>query len=169
MRPGSTTSAGPPTSGQTAARNLKSIVLRCTEKGENIQHAIAAWQNTSRQDGSSPAQLFFGRRQRLGLPLLPCRLEENHLHNTDAKNKEATRLHDKANTQATEPLDLRPGERVRIQHHQTKEWYKQATIIESRHSGRAYELVDDNGKTYFTGRRFLRPSPCEVGLPIIVH
>ena len=142
---------------EAAVKNLKSIVLRCTEKGENIQHAIAAWQNTSRQDGSSPAQLFFGRRQRLGLPLLPQHLEENHLQCTDAKNKEATRLHDKANTQATELPDLRPQERVWIQHHQTKDWYKQAAIIESRHNGRAYELVDDDGKTYYRGRRFLRP------------
>ena len=64
---------------EAAVKNLKGIVLRCTEKGENIQHAIAAWRNTSRQDGSSRAQLFFGRRQRLGLPLLSCHLEENHL------------------------------------------------------------------------------------------
>ena len=77
-------------------KNLKGIVLRCTEKGENIQHAIAAWRNTSRQDGSSPAQLFFGRRQRVGLPLLQQHLEENHLPNADAKNKEAMCLHDKA-------------------------------------------------------------------------
>ena len=67
---------------EAAVKNLKSIVLRCTEKGENIQHAIAVWRNTSRQDGSSPAQLFFGRRQRLGLPLLPQHLEENHLQCT---------------------------------------------------------------------------------------
>ena len=27
----------------------------------------------------------------------------------------------------------------------------------SRHSGRAYKLVDDDGKTYYRGRHFLRP------------
>ena len=32
---------------EAAVKNLKSIVTRCTEKGENIQHAIAAWRNTS--------------------------------------------------------------------------------------------------------------------------
>ena len=95
-------------------------------------------------------QLCIGRRQRLGLPLLPCHLEESHLQQTDAKNKETTRLHDKTNAHAKELLDLGPGERVWIQHHQTKEWYKQATVVESRHSGRAYELVDDDGKTYYT-------------------
>ena len=77
------------------------------------------------------------------MPLLPCHLEESHLQPQDAKNKELTRLHDKADANAKEILDLRPGERVWIQHHQTKEWYKQATIGEGRHSGRAYKLVDD--------------------------
>ena len=72
------------------------------------------------------------------------------------QRKEVTRLHNKANTHSTDLLDLRPGERVWIQHHQTKEWYNQAIIVESRHSGRANELVDDNGKTYYRGRRFLR-------------
>ena len=90
------------------------------------------------------------------LPLLPCHLEQSHLRG-DEKNKEVTRLRKKANTHSRELIDLRTGERVWIQHHQTKEWYKQETVIESRHSGRAYELVDDGGKTYYRGRRFLRP------------
>ena len=44
-----------------------------------------------------------------------------------------------------------------IQHHQTKDCHNQATIIESRHDGRAYEVEDVEGKTYYRGRRFLRP------------
>ena len=63
----------------------------------------------------------------------------------------------KADAQATNLPDLRPNDRVWIQHHQTKEWYKQATVLESRHNGRAYKLLDDEGKTYYRGRRFLRP------------
>ena len=34
---------------------------------------------------------------------------------------------------------------------------KQATVLESRHNGRAYELLDDEGKIYYRGRCFLRP------------
>ena len=60
---------------EAVVKSLKGIVLRCTERGENIHQAIAAWRNTCRQDGTSPAQLFFGRRQRLGLPLLTQHLE----------------------------------------------------------------------------------------------
>ena len=96
-----------------------------------IHHAIAAWRNTSHQDESSPAQLFFGRRQRIGLPLLDQHLEASHLKNADEKNKEATRTHNKADAQATDLPDLRPNDRVWIQHHQTKELYKQATVLES--------------------------------------
>ena len=101
--------------------------------------------------------LFFGRRQRLGLSLLPCHLEESHTRD-ESKNKEVTRVHAKAKEHSRELIDLRPGERVWIQHHQTKDWYKQATIIQSRHNDRVYELVDDDGKTYYRGRRFLRPA-----------
>ena len=82
-------------------------------------------------------------------------LEASHLRNTDEKNKEATRTHSKADAQGTDLPDLRPNDRVWIQHHQTKEWYKQATIVKSRHTGRAYELVNDDGKTYYRGRQFL--------------
>ena len=68
-----------------------------------------------------------------------------------------TRLHNKTDASATELIDLRPKDRVWIQHHKTKELYKQAMIVESRHNGRAYELIDNDGKTYYRGRRFLRP------------
>ena len=34
---------------------------------------------TGWQDGTSPAQLFFGRRQRLGLPLLPEMLGQSNI------------------------------------------------------------------------------------------
>ena len=93
---------------EAAVKNLKGIVIRCTEKGENIHQAIAAWRNTARQDGSSPAQLFFGRRQRLGLPLLPQHLEIAHSRDPEGRNKEATRTHDRADQEATDLVDLRP-------------------------------------------------------------
>ena len=81
--------------------------------------------------------------------LLEQHLEASHLQNTDEKNKEATRTHIKADAHATDLPDLRPEDRVWIQYHQTKEWYKQATVVQSRHNGRAYELIDDEGKTYY--------------------
>ena len=48
------------------------------------------------------------------------------------------------------------GDKVWMQHHTTKKWYKTAVIIEIRHSGRAYLVKDDLGQSYVRGRRFLR-------------
>ena len=60
---------------EAAVKNMKSLVLRCKEKDENLSHALAAWRNMIRQDSTSPAQLFFGRRQHLGLAMLPEMLD----------------------------------------------------------------------------------------------
>ena len=46
---------------ESAVKNLKSIILRWEDTGEDIKSAIAAWRNMVRGDGSSPSQMFFGR------------------------------------------------------------------------------------------------------------
>ena len=43
-----------------------------------------------------------------------------------------------------------------LQHHDTKEWYTQATIISPR-AGGSYVIKTDSGKEYIRGRRFVRP------------
>ena len=53
---------------EAAVKNIKAIITRCNEKGENIKLAIAAWRNMARTDSVSPSQLFYGRRQRQLLP-----------------------------------------------------------------------------------------------------
>ena len=55
---------------ESAVKNLKSIILRCEDTGEELKPAIAAWRNMVRADGSSPSQMFFGRVQKQKLPLL---------------------------------------------------------------------------------------------------
>ena len=60
---------------------------------------LTAWRSTSRQDGYSPVQLFFSRRQLQGLPLLDCHLLERTLAQ-DLGDKEAKRLHNNTNKQS---------------------------------------------------------------------
>ena len=111
--------------------------------------------NTARQDGTSPAQLFFGRRQRLGLPVLPEALDQSpadpsprdFLHENRNKNR------DKSTACYS---DFAVGDKVWMQHHATKKWYKTAIIAEIRHGGRAYLVKDQDGQLYVRGRRFLR-------------
>ena len=54
---------------------MKSLILRCTDRKEDLSTAIAAWRNMARPDGVSPAQLFYNRRMKKLLPILPDQAE----------------------------------------------------------------------------------------------
>ena len=45
-----------------------------------------------------------------------------------------------------------------MQHHQTKEWYQQATIVAMHSNGQTYTVQNDLGSTYTRGIRLLRPA-----------
>ena len=130
---------------EAAVKNMKSLVLRARSTGENFHHALAAWRNTTRQDGTSPAQLFFGRRQRLGLPVVPEALDQSAsdpsardlLHENRCKNR------DKSTACFS---DFAVGDKVWMQHHATKKWYKTAIITEIRH-GTAHNSVPNLGSS----------------------
>ena len=48
--------------------------------------------------------------------------------------------------------------RVWMQHHQTKEWYQQATIVAMHSNEQTYTVQNDLGSTYTRGIRLLRPA-----------
>ena len=54
---------------------MKSLILRCADRKEELSIAIAAWRNMARADGVSPAQLFYNRRMKQLLPILPAQVE----------------------------------------------------------------------------------------------
>ena len=53
---------------------------------------------------------------------------------------------------------LHIGQRVWMQHHQTKEWYQQATVVAMHTNGQTYTVQNDQGSTYTRGIRLLRPA-----------
>ena len=126
---------------EAAVKNMKSLVLRCKAKGENLSHA--AWRNMIRQDGTSPAQLFFGRRQRLGLPMLPELLHQSAIDPSSRDSLHKERIADR-DLHTVSLNDFSVGDRVWMQHYATKKWYKTAIIIKIRHWGRAYLVKDDS-------------------------
>ena len=144
---------------EAAVKKMKSLVLRYKAKGENLSHALAAWRNMTRQDGTSPAQLFFGRRQRLGLPMLPIILHQSEVDPSSRDRLHKEHIADR-DLHTVSLDDFCVGDRVWMQHHATKQWYKTAVIIEIRHEGRAYLVKDDSGQQYVRGRRFLRLDDC---------
>ena len=70
---------------ESAVKNLKSLVLKCKDSGEDLKCAISACRNMAREDGITPSQAFFNRRQR---QVLPLRSNELLLHEIDITHKD---------------------------------------------------------------------------------
>ena len=48
---------------ESAVKIMKTLVISCKTEKESLTKAIAAWRNMTREDGTTPSQLFLGRRQ----------------------------------------------------------------------------------------------------------
>ena len=93
---------------------MKSLILRCAVRKEELNIAIAAWRNMARADGVSPAQLFYNRRMKQLLPILPAQAENAKI-DVRARNEAAKRAERNSNkcTDAREREKFKPGQRVR--------------------------------------------------------
>jgi hypothetical protein len=145
---------------ESGVKNMKYLLLK-HENEKQFRSALLAWRNTpSAGSNFSPAERFFGWRQRFGLPIY------------DADS--ATRLQSEANnnpidtdSQHDTPIkrtrNIRKylvGERVRVQNEKTKRWTTKAVVVAIRKSGCSYVLrFDGCSKRQLTARNsvFMRP------------
>ena len=56
---------------ESAVKNVKFLLAKCSETGQDPNRALYEWRNIPRTNGYSPAQLFFGRQQYTAVPALP--------------------------------------------------------------------------------------------------
>ena len=88
---------------------MKSLILRCVDRKENLSIAIAARRNMARADGVSPAQPFYNRRMKQLLPKLPAQAENAEI-NICARDEAAERA--EKNNKCTDPRErakFKPG------------------------------------------------------------
>ena len=141
---------------ESAVKSMKSLVSRCSRAGQPLPQAIAAWRNMAREDGYSPAQLFFGRRQRQRLPCTPdhCLLETPRIEARDnlARQQAAPR-----NERTKDYRQLAIGEKALLQDQITGKWDTQVAVESIRQDGQSYSVRTTSGKIYTRGRRLLRP------------
>ena len=85
----------------------------------------------AREDGISPSQAFFGRRQRQILPLRASELIPQHI-DISQKDKLASDQSRRRNqhTKQFDPLEI--GQEYWLQHHSSVEWYTTAVILSQR-------------------------------------
>ena len=136
--------------------------LKKTPSFTAFLRALRGYRNCPRYDGLSPAQWYYGRRQRTDAVAFPAaydRIPDATLVLHEARRgKKARKLQSCANKSSRHRAPLEPGQVVIAQHMLTKRWDQRATILESRSNGRSY-VVKINGRSYLRNRRFLRPSP----------
>ena len=101
--------------------------------------AIAAWRNMARADGVSPAQLFYNRRMKQLLPILPAQAENAEI-DIRARDEAAKRAGENSNkcTDPREHAKFKPGQRVTVQDPISKKWSSTAIIVEEREHGNSY-------------------------------
>ena len=108
---------------EAAVKNMKSLILGCADRKKELSTAIAAWRNMARADGVSPAQLFYNRRMKQLLPILPAQAENTEI-DIRARDEAANRAERNSNkcTDPRERAKFKPGQRVSVKDPISKKW-----------------------------------------------
>ena len=101
-----------------------------------------------RTDGSSPAQMFFNRTQKHGLPLLNPNAKpfepDNLIKKRDKLHEQRIKLRDQHSVIIE---DLAPGQEVLTQDYLSGLWNDSAVVLSKREDGRSYLVGDNQGRS----------------------
>ena len=138
---------------EASVKQMKNLLEKYGGKWEEFILALLEWRNTPRAtDGKSPAQMFFGARQRTLVPCLPSaydRIPDPEVPRKSPKTKEIT----------CEFESFKVGDWVLLQHPKTKRFSERVEIVESRPLERSYRVRTEDGVIKLRNRRYLRKSP----------
>ena len=154
---------------EAGVKNVKALLKKCLDGKECFETALAEFRIAPREDGYSPAELFYKRQVRGLLPELPYKLnveEAERARDKVQKNYTAQRQ----TRSASKPLVM--GQRVWMQDQQSKRWTIGGVIKSIRNSGRSYVVETDSGAAYLRNRRFIKAAVArvtEVALRVETH
>jgi len=144
---------------ESAVKNVKFLLAKCSETGQDPHRALYEWRNIPRTNGYSPAQLFFGRQQYTSLPAMPI---HHNFYNVQQANKAKDEVHmteKRYHDQHKSFLpELSQGDKVILQHPKTGLWDTQAEIISIRPDGLSY-VVKSEGREFLRSRRMIKSLP----------
>ena len=148
---------------ESAVKNVKTLLKKCLAEKQDFATALTEFRNFERQDGFSPAEMMFGRRQRTTLPTLPPKLiDRKAAESARDSTRQRTNAHHDKTAQTLPPLVI--DQPVHVQDPRNKRWDAKGIVIAIRESGRSY-LIDVNGRHFIRNRRFLRPIKQSPTLP----
>jgi transposase InsO family protein len=142
---------------EAACKSMKALIIKCTESKTDIQTALVNWRNMTREDGTSPADLFFLRRQRQ--PDLPELLSSQARSSAvTARDKLYERNISYKNKSRTGKFKYSIGDRALIQDMKTKLWPLEGVITGIREDGESFHVKADSGKELIRNQKFLKHS-----------
>jgi transposase InsO family protein len=149
---------------EAGVKNVKRLLKKCRKAGKHFPSALLEWRNTPRADGVSPAQVFFGRRQRTLLPALPRVNLPDSIQQFGEIRKKAKDIKDEQRNVLRQELPVfQIGEEVLVQHPKDKMWESSGVIGSVHQDGRSYEvLMHDSGKYFRRNRRHLRRNTARI-------
>ena len=146
---------------ESAVKDMKHLIGK-TKTYVDFRKALLEYRNTPRYDGLSPAQWYYGRRQRTEAAALPSAYDrlsqEKIIEHEDLRRKRSNDKHRTTSTRDKPALII--GTKVLSQNMKTRRWDRWATIVSKRPDGRSYE-VNIDGRIHLRNRRFLRPMPMQ--------
>ena len=137
-----------------AIKNVKRLIRKCSETGQNLQQAMLEFRNCpslgkglARANGFSPAQAFLGRRQRGQLPFVQDKrfflFDQEKYDQVRKEESLAIEQHDQGKALEI----LQPGQSVCIQDPINGKWERTGQIIKLFNEfERSYE-IESNGKS----------------------
>ena len=129
-----------------------------------FRRALREYRNCPRYDGLSPAQMYYGWRQRTDAVVLPvayeCIPDATIAEHEAQREEKIVKQQSCADRSSRQRALMEPGQVVIAQHMLTKRWDQRGTIIERQSNGRSY-MVSINERRYLRNRRYLRPSPIQ--------
>jgi len=143
---------------ESGVKNMKRLIQKCSRENQNFRQALLEWRNTPNDTGYSPAQAFFGRRQRGILPAI-TQAESIMAEFREARLAQKAARKETYDKRALALPILRVGQRVRVQNPATGEWPATGEVQEMCESGRSYIVLIEDGPLVRRNRRMLRPVP----------
>ena len=144
---------------------IKMIKKKTETEGLDMEEALVVFRNTRNESGYSPNELFFLRNWRdPKLPDLRAKPVLEEMVKARERVKGGCYKVKEDKLKAAWPA-LNPGDMVRGQHPQTKEWSLKGQVLEMVHGNRAVNVDLDDGRTRLFARDDVRKDTTRAFMP----
>ena len=147
---------------EAAVKCVKTLLKQYKEDWSKFDDALLDWRDTPNECGYSPGEVFFARRMRSSLPILPGKTSLNVCAaEVGAKARKELRQKQYENRSSRPLAEIQIGQDVYIQDHTgRKRWNRKGTVT-GKDGGRGYTLITEDGTETARNRSHIMPVPVD--------